>query len=150
MSLQTSNTGKQAFTITQALHTYFAIGDISQTRVVGLDKTRYIDKSAGRTVNVQQDGDVTVDQEVDRIYTDAPSRITLHDDKNKRQIGIQSSGSKTTVVWNPWSEIAAKMGDLKDDDYRRFICIETANAASDIIKILPNESFKIEAEYTMS
>ena len=150
LSLQTSNTGKQAFTITQALHTYFAIGDINQTRIIGLDKTHYIDKAAGRTVNIQQDGDVTVDQEVDRIYIDAPSRITLHDDKNKRQIGIQSSGSKTTVVWNPWSEIAAKMGDLKDDDYRRFICIETANAASDIIQIAPNESFNIEAEYTMS
>ncbi|WP_299875030.1 D-hexose-6-phosphate mutarotase [uncultured Cocleimonas sp.] len=148
LSLQTTNTGNDAFTITQALHTYFAIGDIKQTHVAGLDKVHYIDKTVKSDTPIEQMGDVIVDQEVDRIYTDAPSEITLCDEKNQ-QIKIRSSGSKTTVVWNPWAEGAAKMGDLSDDGYQYFICVETANAASDTIQIAPQESFKIEVEYTV-
>ena len=146
--MQTTNTGNDAFTITQALHTYFSIGDIKQTHVIGLDKIYYIDKTVESDTPIEQMGGVIVDQEVDRIYTDAPSEITLCDDKNNQQVSIRSSGSKTTVVWNPWAEGAAKMGDLSDDSDQYFICVETANAASDTVQIAPNESFKIEAEYT--
>jgi len=148
LSLQTTNTGNEKFTITQALHTYFAIADIKQTRVTGLDKVHYIDKTVESDTPIEQIGDVIVDQEVDRIYTDAPSEITLFDDDNNEQVSIRSSGSKTTVVWNPWAEGAAKMGDLTDDGYQYFICVETANAASDTVQIAPQESFIIEAEYT--
>ncbi len=149
LSLQTTNTGTHAFTITQALHSYFSIGDIKQTRVAGLDKVHYLDKTTGSDIPLEQIGDVIIDREVDRIYTNTPPEITLLDDKNKQQTSIQSSGSKTTVIWNPWAVGAARMADLKDDDYQHFLCLETANAASDIIKIAPEDSFTIDAEYTI-
>ncbi len=149
LSLQTINTGKEAFTITQALHAYFSIADIQQVRLEGLDGVQYLDMVNGANkTEVQMDG-VTVNQEVDRIYTDAPNYATLIDTKSKREVTIETSGSKTTVVWNPWIDISKSSGDLNDDAYQRFICVETANAAEDVVVIEPNESFKIEAEYTL-
>ena len=149
LSLQTVNTGKEAFTITQALHTYFSIADIQQVQLEGLDGVQYLDMVNGANkTEVQLDG-VNVNQEVDRIYTDAPNYATLIDTKSQREVTIKTSGSKTTVVWNPWIDISKSSGDLNDDAYQRFICVETANAAEDVVLVEPNESFKIEAEYTL-
>ena len=149
LSLQTINTGKEAFTITQALHTYFSIADIQQVQLEGLDGVQYLDMVNGANkTEVQLDG-VNVNQEVDRIYTDAPNYATLIDTKSQREVTIETSGSKTTVVWNPWIDISKSSGDLNDDAYQRFICVETANAAEDVVLVEPNESFKIEAEYTL-
>ncbi len=148
LSLQTVNTSKEAFTITQALHTYFSIADIQQVQLEGLDGVQYLDMVNGANkTEVQLDG-VNVNQEVDRIYTDAPNYATLIDTKSQREVTIETSGSKTTVVWNPWIDISKSSGDLNDDAYQRFICVETANAAEDVVLVEPNESFKIEAEYT--
>jgi len=49
LSLQTKNTGDSSFVITQALHAYFAIDDIYQTTVKGLDEVAYLDKVGGKT-----------------------------------------------------------------------------------------------------
>ncbi|MFT7414726.1 MAG: glucose-6-phosphate 1-epimerase, partial [Methylophagaceae bacterium] len=44
MTLKTKNTGKQFFTITQALHTYFKVSDVSNVLIKGLVGKPYIDK----------------------------------------------------------------------------------------------------------
>ena len=72
------------------------------------------------------------------------------DTESERKVAIRSNGSNTTVVWNPWIDISKKSSDLSDDAYLRFICVETANAAKDVITIDPNESCTIEAEYTVT
>ncbi len=149
--LVTRNTSEQAFTITQALHTYFAVGDITQTSVLGLDGRQYIDKAAGAGGAIkQQDGAVMVSTEVDRIYTDVPGELTVADGALQRTIRITSSGNKTAVVWNPWVDIAASMGDLQDDDYQRFVCVETANAADDVVEVTAGGEFRLTVEYYMN
>lgn len=148
LALVTQNTGDAAFTISQAMHTYFAVGDIARTRVTGLEGTRYIDKAAdGNGAIKPQDGAITVNCEVDRIYRDVPSQLTIVDDALNRTIRIVSSGNKTAVVWNPWAKIATGMADLQDDDYTRFLCVETANAADDVIEVAAGGTFRLVAEY---
>jgi glucose-6-phosphate 1-epimerase len=134
VELVTRNTGDQAFSITQAMHTYFAVGDISKTNVAGLSGTEYLDKVDGGKQKTQV-GAVTVSQEVDRVYLNVPATLTIDDAALNRKIQIKSTGSKTAIVWNPWSEIAAKMADLGDQDYKRMICVETANAADDVVAV---------------
>ncbi len=149
LSLKTANTDNKAFKITQALHTYFSIADISQTQLVGLDGVSYLDKVTDADQPKEQEGVITINEEVDRIYIDAPSQLTLLDTDSEHKVAIRSNGSNTTVVWNPWIDISKKSSDLSDDAYLRFICVETANAAKDVIAIEPNKSCTIEAEYTV-
>lgn len=150
LALVTHNTGDAPFTITQALHTYFAVGDIAQTQVLGLEGAHYIDKATGANGAVRrQDGAVTASAEVDRVYLDVPPALTVVDTAGQRRIRIASSGNKTAVVWNPWAKIAAEMGDLLDDDYLRFICVETANAGDDVVEVAPGGEFRLAVEYAV-
>ena len=148
LALVTRNTGDAAFTITQAMHTYFAVGDIAQTTVTGLEGTQYLDKAAdGNGATKQQDGAISINSEVDRVYLGVPAELAIVDGALNRTIRITSSGNKTAVVWNPWAKIAAGMADLQDDDYTRFVCVETTNAADDVVSIPAGAEFRLVAEY---
>lgn len=149
VELVTRNTDSQDFQVTQALHTYFTIGDINQTNVVGLSGTEYLDKANGGAQKSQV-GAVTVAAEVDRIYLNVPSNLTIEDAALNRKINIQATGSKTTIVWNPWIEIAAKMADLGDLDYQKFICVETANAADEVITVPAGGEYRLGATYSLA
>jgi len=146
VELITRNTGEQPFTISQALHTYFNVGAIDQVQVLGLEDTDYLDK-AGDGGRHTQAGAVRFDREVDRIYLDAQPGLVIDDAAFGRRIKITATGSHTAVVWNPWVDISASMGDLRDDDYQRFVCVETANAATDTIEVKPGGACCLGAEY---
>ena len=146
VSLVTHNTGDESVTISQALHTYFYVGDINKVQVLGLDGTEYLDKVDGFAQKIQT-GPVTVDSEVDRIYKGVKGDLVIDDASLGRKIRITSRGCSTAVVWNPWAEIAASMADLEDDDYTRMICVETANAGPETIEIAAGGEYCLEAEY---
>jgi glucose-6-phosphate 1-epimerase len=147
LALTTRNTGEAPFHITQALHSYFAVGDIARTTVTGLDGCSYIDKAAGAGGAVrQQTGAVSFAAEVDRIYTGVPAGLAVEDGALRRAIRITAEGSHTAVVWNPWAAIAAGMADLKDDEYQRFVCVETANAADEVVTVAPGAAHCLVAQ----
>ena len=148
ISLTTHNRSDRPFTMTQALHTYFQIGDITQTSVQGLAGKTYIDKVDGN-LSKDQIGEVAIAGEVDRIYQDPPSELVIHDGALARQIRITSTGNHSAVVWNPWAAGAAKMGDLEHEDYRRFVCVETTNAATDQVILAPGEAFALSTIYAI-
>ena len=148
VALLTHNSGDQSVTISQALHSYFQVGDIGQVRVLGLDGTDYLDKVDG-AVRKTQAGPVTIAGEVDRIYTGVTGELVIDDESLGRKVHITSRGCSTAVVWNPWADIAASMGDLDDDDYRKMICVETANAGPETVEIAAGDTYRLEAEYTI-
>ena len=148
VALVTHNTGDGSITISQALHSYFQVGDISKVRVLGLDGTDYLDKVDGAARKTQA-GPVTIAGEVDRIYLGVTGEQVIDDESLGRKIHITSRGCSTAVVWNPWSEIAASMADLGDDDYRKMLCVETANAGPETIDIAAGAEYRLEAEYTI-
>ena len=148
VTLITENKDDKSFSMTQAFHTYFTTGDISQVKVLGLDGKNYIDKPDGGAEKAQT-GELMVTAEVDRIYQDVPSELTIEDGDLGRRIRISTSGSSTAIVWNPWMEIAEKMADLATQDYQRFICVETANAADEVIEVAPGTSYVLKATYAI-
>lgn len=148
VTLTTQNTGDKAFSITQALHTYFATGDIKQVRVLGFENARYVDKVDGGAKKTQT-GDITITEECDRIYTDVRPEVVIEDGGMGRRIRITATGSTTAIVWNPWTEISTKMADLEDNDYQRFICVETANAEDEVIEVAPGTEYAMQAVYTI-
>jgi glucose-6-phosphate 1-epimerase len=148
VALVACNCGDKGVTISQALHTYFHVGDISRVRVSGLDGIEYLDK-ADNSVRKTQSGPVIIDGEVDRIYTGVTGELVIEDESLGRKIHIKSEGCSTAVMWNPWIDIAASMADFDDDDYRKMICVETANAGPESIEIVAGGEYRLEAEYTI-
>ncbi len=146
IDLITHNTGTQAFSLTQAIHTYFSVGDITQVKVTGLENKPYLDK-VEQFAAKNQTGPVTVNQEVDRIYQQVDSPLVIRDAAFNRNIHIEHTGSATAVVWNPWVDISEQSQDLEDDSYQHFICVETANAAENIITVAVGDTYTLGVEY---
>jgi D-hexose-6-phosphate mutarotase len=146
IELATTNTGRVAFQIGQALHTYFVVGDIRRATVAGLEGCEYIDKVDGGTRKRQQ-GQVAFTRETDRIYLGTQGCCGILDPAMDRTILITSTGSRSTVVWNPWIEKADKMGDFGPDGHLGMVCVETANAAEDVITLAPGETHRMTAQY---
>ncbi|MGR8930789.1 MAG: D-hexose-6-phosphate mutarotase [Gammaproteobacteria bacterium] len=143
LKLTTQNTGDRPFSLTQAFHSYFSIGDIRQVQVLGLENAFYFDKlDQGR--EKRQTGIVTISEETDRIYENINSHLVLNDPVFKRRVEIDSENCKTGVVWNPWQKA---MADLHSQAYRRFVCVETGNIAFDVVQIFPGEQKSLLTTY---
>lgn len=140
VSLTTTNVGAAPFSLTQALHTYFRVRDVTRVNIQGLDGISYLDKLNNFAAR-RQAGPIGIDREVDRIYLGTIGAIDLMDPVLGRTVRVTREGSKSAVVWNPWIAKAARLGDVVDahgpDAYRRMVCIEAANAASDAVTIAP-------------
>lgn len=142
VALTARNTGETAFSCTAALHTYLALGDVNTIRLLGLDGVTYVDKTDSDQVKTQ-DGDVTITAETDRVYLDTTGPVTIYDHALGRRIVVSKTGSRSTVVWNPWVERARALSDFGDDEYLRMVCVETANAVNDVVTIQPNAEHRL-------
>ncbi len=136
ISLTTENSGSAPLSVTQALHTYLAVSDVSEITIDGLAGRPYIDQLAPGTRPIQR-GIIKISGEFDRIYQQTPDTVIVHDSHLKRRLRVTKTGSASTVVWNPGSEKAARLGDMGTDGYRGMVCIETANAGDDVVTLAP-------------
>lgn len=148
VDLVTHNSGKQAFTLGEALHTYFHISDVAQTTIRGLEGCTYLDKVGEPAQRVQNDG-IVIESEVDRVYVDTTADCVIEDRGLKRAIRIAKQGSRSTVVWNPWTEKADKMGDFGQDGHRSMVCVESANAFNNVVSVVPGETHRLSVVYSL-
>lgn len=139
LSLTSHNRGDTTIALSQALHSYFAISDIHQVVVEGLDGRPYIE-TLDDWQQRQQQGDLVFGGETDRIYLDLPSRLSLRDPGLKRQILLETRGSRSAILWNPWIAKAQRLSQFADDAWQRMLCIETANVMDDVIRLEPSAS----------
>ncbi len=145
VDLVTTNGGATAVTISQALHSYLAVGDVTRIAIEGLDGRDYIDKVDGGRIK-RQHGPLVIDGEVDRVFQATGDRVTVADPVLGRRIAIGKSGSTSTVVWNPWVAKAARLGDLGPAGHLPFVCVETANAGSDTRSLAPGATHVLRTE----
>lgn len=146
IELHTVNRQDATIDITEALHTYFAIGDIDDISIHGLEDTEYVDKVDGEQRKLQQ-GPVRIDNEVDRVYLGTRADCIIRDSRLKRDIHITKNGSNSTVVWNPWIDKAKKLGDMGEPGYRGMLCVESGNALEDVICLGPDEKHVLHVSY---
>lgn len=123
IALAVQNTGDTAFEFTAALHTYLRVDDVRRATVEGLHGVRYRTGERGR---VDDEPEVAVTGELDRVYLDTPQELRVRDPRNGREFLLHATGFADAVVWNPWAAAAAALPDMEDDEYLEMICVEAA------------------------
>lgn len=124
------------------LHTYLAVPDVEQVTISGLDQSPYWDKVERKARS--QTGDLVISGQVDRVYdTSATVRVAT----GQRTLEITTTGSKSTVVWNPGAAKAQTMDDFGDQDYRRMVCVESGNVLHNAITVAPGQSQVMTVNY---
>jgi D-hexose-6-phosphate mutarotase len=145
LDLAVTNTGDEAVTFEEALHTYLNVGDARRLVVSGLEGTDYVDKtSGGRTVPGESEP-VRLTGETDRVYLGTQAETTVEDPAGDRRIVVGKEHSDATVVWNPWVAKAAAMADFGDDEWPGMVCVETCNVGAAAVTLPPGESHTMTA-----
>ncbi len=144
VSLKVTNTSAQAFEYSCALHSYFYLSAIENITIEGLENTRYYNQLQPGDY-VQEDAELKISQAETRHYLNTEEPCIISDSIFRRRIKVEKTGSRVTTVWNPWQETCATIGDMPDNAWETFVCIEAVNAFDDTIKLLPQETHEISA-----
>jgi len=137
------------FSYEVAFHTYYEAADARQVSVEGLGGTEYLDKVDGGKRKRQEEPVLHLNGRTDRPYLNTSAACALNDPAGQRRIMVQKSGSDSTVVWNPWAELCAKMPDMTPDGWQRFVCVETANVGENAISLAPGAAHSMKVEISV-
>ena len=145
MELETRNDASEPLTYEEALHAYFAIADIRQASVSGLEGTTFIDKTDGFKRKQLGNQPIEIAKETDQVHLSTQDTCVIHDPVWQRRITVDKAGSDSTVVWNPWIDKTKGMSDMAPDEWQNMLCVETANAADNAVHLSPGASRKMTA-----
>ena len=145
LTVQLSKDSASSAKFEEALHTYFTISDIRNVSIEGLEKIAYIDKVDGAKLKPATGAPIKFQGECDRVYLHTSDTCRLSDPGMRRSITVAKTGSRSTVVWNPWIAKSAKMADFGDDEWPGMVCIETANVGENSIELSPGQSHTMMA-----
>jgi glucose-6-phosphate 1-epimerase len=139
MVLKVINTGSQPFSFNSALHTYFAVGDLSKCALTGLRGVSYVDFLADRARLQEDAAELQIHEPTDRAYVRSPEALALHDRDRLCTFKITKHGFADTVVWNPGEAGSASLSDLPAGAWRSMLCVESGNVESSVT-VLPGET----------
>ena len=145
MELAVTNRSPAEFTFAEALHTYLAVADVRACRIAGLKGATYIDKTKALARVVEDSDALALVGETDRVYLTEAALCETTDPGNRRRIAVSKSGSKATVVWNPWTERAKAFTDFTADLWPSMLCIETVNAADAVARVASGATHRMSA-----
>lgn len=138
--LQTHNRGAESFALTQALHSYFAVGDVEPVRLEGVEGLRFDSRVEGTQANLQA-GAFQLHKKCDNTYAQTTPLSEHHyrliDPVWQREISLTTQGSQSVVVWNPGAQGALALVDVPDTAWKDFLCVEAANAGPDVVMLAP-------------
>ncbi|HMH14844.1 MAG TPA: D-hexose-6-phosphate mutarotase [Edaphobacter sp.] len=146
MQLTVANEAEAPLVFEEALHTYFAVGDVREVTVSGLEPTGFVDKTDNMTEKPAANAPLTFAGATDRVYPNTGATCVIHDKPNKRDITIAKTNSNTTVVFNPWKDLV----DMGPDEWQKMLCVETVNAAVNAITLGSGESHTMEAHIAVA
>lgn len=138
----TVSSSSSSSSFTAALHTYLRVDDVRAqgTAVVptaagetfaGLEFTTNEPPHNDGSRKTETRSEVAVDRFTDRAYFGAPTSVTLRCAHSSISV-VQGGGFRDTVVWNPWDERGARIADLGENEWTRFVCVEAAAIASPV------------------
>lgn len=117
MALTVANTGSSTFPFHAALHTYLAVGDVTQAVLTGV-------LPGGAALPLRDP--------IDQIFEAVAGPLQLQCPLGSLQLA--HTGFRDVVVWNPGPDVV--LADLPTGAYREFVCVEPA-AVGDAVVLAP-------------
>lgn len=141
MRLYTTNKSGAPEEFSEALHTYFKVGESSKIKLAGFKDQVYLDAVGGKYIPdcVTDTDEFMITSEVDYVY-DTENTVVITDPVMKRKIRIDKEGSRTTVLWNPWIDKAKAMSAFGDEEYHDMVCVEAANARKNSLTLADGQT----------
>ncbi|MBL8752303.1 MAG: cysteine-rich CWC family protein [Planctomycetes bacterium] len=138
------NRGDAPFRCEEALHTYFAVGDVHTATVHGLQGVPHTETAKEPEGPWDVRAPLRFRAETDRVFHGTPDTIELHAPALRRTVTLASRNARSAIVWTPWPTKAARLSGLGPDDWQRFCCIETANCKQDALQLAPGQRHVLE------
>lgn len=141
MELIATNHSGGALEIENCLHTYFHVGDINKISITGLQAAPFDDFAAGAggARKVENEAELLIMKETNRIYPDSPGVVEIRDESLNRTIRIEKTHANSTVVWNPWT--TQKLPDDFDPaEHKKMVCVESGNVKQNKIFLAPGKT----------
>lgn len=110
------------FTMDHALHPYFAVSDIEDVELRGLEELAFRDYARGGSTGASA-APIRFGHHIDRVYDAAPA-VELHDHGRDTGLRLSAEGAASTIVWSPGVEAGPTTRGLSGDEWRRFVCVE--------------------------
>ncbi|HZK79901.1 MAG TPA: hypothetical protein VFC46_02515, partial [Humisphaera sp.] len=126
-------------------HTYLTVGDVRTVAIDGLAGREFLDKTDAARRKTQPAGAISITGETDRVYLNTTDTVSVSDPVLGRKLIVDKSGSNATVLWNPWIAKAKAMADFGDDEWPGMMCVETANAADNAVKLAAGKKIQMKA-----
>ena len=128
MTLAVHNTDSKPLLFSGALHTYFAVPDVTQATLQGLAGQTEWDSLTNTHATAPET--LRFSAEFDRVYavSDATAKLpkTTSLTLNQSLRISQSESWANTVVWNPAQDLCRRLADMPDDGWRHMLCVEAA------------------------
>ena len=140
LNFRVNNTGKQSFEFGFAWHSYFQVPDIHRTQVFGLEGVPFLDQlHAAAGYSHVENQPIVFESETDRVYQQATGHYRIVS-ALESTIDIQAQGCSSVVVWNPWAEKAARLGDMPADSWQHMLCVECGQLGEGNVHLAAGQS----------
>lgn len=137
LMLMIENIGDMPFSCEEALHTYFAVGDVETATVHGLEGVPFTEQAVEPEAKWNAKKPLSFRAETDRVFQGVPDRIELRAPTLSRTVTLATRDARSAIVWNPWPAKTAKLSQMAADDWKGFCCIETANVREHAVHLAP-------------
>ncbi len=96
--------------------------------VTGLENAPFENQLQGNKKVDATSEAITIDSEIDRIYTSSPDEAVKVLENGKVRYQFDRDMLPDVVVWNPWDAKSKSIADLAPDGaYHQFICVEAGS-----------------------
>jgi glucose-6-phosphate 1-epimerase len=146
IAMSVTNRGPTPFTFEQALHTYFASGDIADATIHGLEQVPFTEHAKDPQGSWDPNSPLQFRAETDRVFQDVPAQIRLHAATLNRNVILATENAHSAIVWNPWPKKTARLSQMQADDWKSFCCIESANVAEHSVHLEPGATHQMSLE----
>ena len=138
LALSAENRSEQAAPLAFAFHTYFAVPNVADARVSGLEDKTFIDKT-DKMIRKAQRGEVAISAPIDAVFLDVPAVQTLKTGAGNVQI---ESDSHCAVVWNCWTN-DKNIADIGEGNHAGYLCVERGDVADYAVTLPAGGAYEI-------